>query len=64
VLDLAARGMGDKQIALYLGISARTVGDRFAEMRESAGASSKGELRLGVAAGHRSARPAAILPAS
>jgi DNA-binding CsgD family transcriptional regulator len=52
VLELATHGLSDKQIATYLGISARTVEDRFAEMRKSTGTNSKGELiAWGVAAG-------------
>jgi DNA-binding CsgD family transcriptional regulator len=52
VLELAAHGLGNKQIAIHLGLSARTVEDRFAEMRKSTGASTKYELiAWGVAAG-------------
>lgn len=49
---MAAHGMTGKQIASNLGLSARTVEDRFAEMRENTGAASKAELiAWGVAAG-------------
>jgi DNA-binding CsgD family transcriptional regulator len=52
VLELAAHGLSNKQIAVHLGLSARTVEDRFAEMRKRTGASTKYELiAWGVAAG-------------
>jgi DNA invertase Pin-like site-specific DNA recombinase len=52
VLELAARGLGYKHIAAYLGISPRTVEDRFREMRERTGTGNKSELiALAVAAG-------------
>ncbi len=44
VLKLAARGLGDKEIAGYLGISRRTVVDRFDELRERTGARTRAEL--------------------
>jgi DNA invertase Pin-like site-specific DNA recombinase len=44
VLELAARGLGDKEIAAYLGISRRTIEDRFAEMRERTGTRTRAEL--------------------
>jgi DNA invertase Pin-like site-specific DNA recombinase len=44
VLELAARGLGDKEIAAYLGISRRTVEDRFAEMRERTGTRTRAGL--------------------
>lgn len=44
VLRLAGRGLSDKQIARYLGISARTVEDHFSAMRRRTGAHSRSEL--------------------
>ncbi len=44
VLELAIRGLGDKEIAAYLGISRRTVEDRFDEMRERTGTRTRTEL--------------------
>jgi DNA-binding CsgD family transcriptional regulator len=44
VLELAARGLNDKEIATYLGISRRTVRDRFNEMRERTGTRTRAEL--------------------
>lgn len=44
VLELAARGLRDKEIAVYLGISRRTIEDRFAEMRERTGTRTRAEL--------------------
>ena len=44
VLRLAGRGLSGKQIARYLGISARTVEDHFSAMRRRTGAHSRSEL--------------------
>lgn len=44
VLELAAHGLGYKHIAAHLGISRRTVEDRFREMRERTGAGTTSEL--------------------
>lgn len=44
VLELSARGLGDKEIAAQLGISPRTVVDRFAELRQRTGARTRAEL--------------------
>lgn len=44
VLELAARGLDDKAIAAYLGISRRTVEDRFAEMRQRTGIRTRASL--------------------
>lgn len=44
VLRLAASGMSDKQIATRLGLSIRTVQDRFAELRQRTGTRTRGEL--------------------
>jgi DNA invertase Pin-like site-specific DNA recombinase len=52
VLDLAARGLCSKHIATNLGISRRTVDDRFREMRQRTGARTRAELiACAVAAG-------------
>jgi hypothetical protein len=44
VLELAARGLNDKEIAAYLGISRHTVRDRFDEMRERTGCRTRAGL--------------------
>ena len=44
VLRLAGRGLTGKQIARYLGISARTVEDHFSAMRQRTGTRSRSEL--------------------
>jgi DNA-binding NarL/FixJ family response regulator len=44
VLELATRGLNDKEIAASLGISRRTVRDRFDEMRERTGTRTWAEL--------------------
>ena len=44
MLELAARGLDDKEIAAYLGISRRTVRDRFDEMRERTGCRTRAGL--------------------
>jgi Bacterial regulatory proteins, luxR family len=44
VLELATRGLNDKEIAASLGISRRTVRDRFDEMRERTGTRTRAEL--------------------
>jgi DNA invertase Pin-like site-specific DNA recombinase len=52
VLELAACGLSSKQMARRLGISARTVEDRFSAMRLRTGAKTEGELiAYGVAEG-------------
>jgi DNA invertase Pin-like site-specific DNA recombinase len=52
VLKLAARGLSSKHIATNLGISRRTVDDRFREMRQRTGARTRSELiACAVAAG-------------
>lgn len=44
VLELAACGLSSKQIASHLGISARTVEDHFATLRQRIGARNRSEL--------------------
>jgi DNA-binding CsgD family transcriptional regulator len=44
VLELAARGLSDKEIGVKLGISRRTVQDRFDYLRQRTGARSRTEL--------------------
>lgn len=44
VLQLAALGFSDKEIAAHLGISRRTVEDRFYELRKRTGIRTRGEL--------------------
>ena len=56
VLELAALGLNDKEIAAYLGISRRTVRDRFDEMRERTGTRTRAEL-IARAAGAGLVRP-------
>ncbi len=50
VLELSAGGLSDKQIATELGLSVRTVRDRFAELRQRTGARTRGELLACAAA--------------
>jgi hypothetical protein len=61
VLELAARGLNDKEIAAYLGISRRTVRDRFDEMRERTGTRTRVEL-IACAAEAGLVRPAPSVP--
>ena len=49
VLELAAHGLGDKEIATYLGISRRTVEDRFDELRQRTGTRTRVELAVRAA---------------
>ena len=44
MLELAAHGLGSKQIATYLGLSRRTVEEYFGDMRERTGTKTRGEL--------------------
>lgn len=49
MLELAAHGLGSKQIATYLGLSRRTVEDHFGDMRERTGTKTRGELLVRAA---------------
>jgi DNA-binding CsgD family transcriptional regulator len=61
VLELATRGLNDKQIAARLKISRRTVRDRFDEMRERTGTRTRAEL-VARAAEAGLVRPAPSVP--
>lgn len=50
VLELAASGLSDKQIATKLGLSVRTVRDRFAALRQRTGTHTRSELLACAAA--------------